>query len=60
MAAALSALMIGSLMAASVTAFADGHKGKGDKGGGSIPIIIGKPTIVHDPPSPPKKGKKDR
>ncbi len=52
-AAALAALTLGSAIAASQAALADGDKGKG----GKVPIIIGKPIITHEPkPNPhPKK-----
>ena len=50
---ALSALAMGGLTAAPIPAHADdpGKGGKKDgKKGGDIPIVIGAPTIVHDPP----------
>lgn len=58
----LSALMLGSLLAAPITAHADGKDGK--KKEPTVPIRIDPPVIVHDPqpanppPPPPKKKEK--
>ncbi len=51
-AVALTTLMVGGLMAASITARADdpGKGGKKDGKGGQMPIVIGPSTIVKDPP----------
>jgi hypothetical protein len=56
--ASAPAAIISRIGSDTVTYADDGDKGKkGDKGG-TEPIIIGPPIIVHDPPkTPPKKDK---